>query len=132
VEITPVVTLALSLSVAVERVMEILKGLIPPLAKQQPNLTAEYVRCAILHFLSVLVGGLAAYGGHVDFFQKITNNASDGPANFAGYVVCGLLAAGGSAFWNHVLDIIKATKIKDESKAQTAAKDAGNQNPIPA
>src|SRR5580692_2754395 len=100
--LTSVVTLALSLSIAVERVMEILKGLIPPLAKQRASLVAEYFRCAILHLLTVLIGGLAAAGGRVNFFQKVTGAPSGDTASaVTGYLVCGLLAAGGSAFWNH-------------------------------
>ena len=132
--LTSVAALGLTLSIAVERVMEILKGLIPPLAKQQSQLAAEYIRCAILHFLSVLIGGLAAAGGHVDFFQRVggSGTPSETAGLYTGYLVCGLLAAGGSAFWNHLLDIVKAVKIRDESNAHEAAKDAGNTNPIPA
>lgn len=127
--LTDLITLALALSVAVERVMEILKGLIPALAQQQSNLKLEYLRGAILHLISVLIGALAAYAGNINFLQRF----SSGPSNpWVGYLVCGLLAAGGSAFWNHVLDIVKALKIKDESAASEAAKGAGNNNPIPA
>ncbi len=130
--LTFIVTLGLTLSVAVERVMEILKGLIPPLATQRSNLTSEYIRCGILHALSVLVGTLAAAGGNIDFFQRITGVAGGNGSKTTGYFICGLLAAGGSAFWNHLLDIVKALKIKDETQAQQAAKNAGNNNPIPA
>ena len=128
--LTSLITLVLGISIAVERVTEVLKGLIPPLAKQQKDLTAEYIRCAIMHVLALVTGTFVAYAGHIDLFQKLTGTASTNLT--MGYGVCGLLSAGGSAFWNHVLDILKATKIRSESTAGQAAKSAGNQNPIPA
>src|SRR5205807_8588846 len=42
------------LSIVVKRVIEIIKGVIPPLAKQQTNVTAEYIRYTFLQVLSVL------------------------------------------------------------------------------
>ncbi len=33
------------------------------------------------------------------------------------FLVTGVLASGGSAFWNHALDLLKATKVQQEQKA---------------
>jgi hypothetical protein len=127
--LTSLITLILGVSLAVERVIEILKGLIPPLAKAQPNIDWEYVRCAAMHLLAAGTGTLVAWAGQIDLFQKLTGSPSHDLV--AGYIVCGLLTAGGSAFWNHVLDILQAAKINSESNAANAAKVAGNTNRIP-
>ncbi|HTS35507.1 MAG TPA: hypothetical protein VMH04_07550 [Candidatus Solibacter sp.] len=131
--LTSIATLGLTLSIAVERVLEILKGFIPALSTPRVALKAEYIRVAILHFLSVSIGSIASGLGHVDLFQRVGGaqaQASGTLSLYTGYIICGLLAAGGSAFWNHLLDIIKAVKIKDESGAKKAAADVGNNNPI--
>jgi hypothetical protein len=128
--LTSLVTLLLGVSIAVERVTEILKGLIPPLATQRQDLTAEYIRCAIMHVIALAAGAFVAYAGHIDLFQKLTGTPSSNLT--MGYAVCGLLSAGGSAFWNHILDILKAAKISSESKAGKDAQGAGKDNPIPA
>jgi hypothetical protein len=35
----------------------------------------------------------------------------------ASWAITGILASGGSAFWNHALDLIKATKVQQEQQA---------------
>ncbi|HZR58527.1 MAG TPA: hypothetical protein VFA74_16785 [Terriglobales bacterium] len=133
-QITSLAALALALSVAVERVIEILKGMIPILATPQTNPKLENLRGAVIHLLSVAIGAIAARGGGIDLFQKITGVAS---ANneirwLSGYLICGLMTAGGSAFWNHILDIVQASKIKNETAAKQEVELAGNVHPIAA
>lgn len=136
-DLTPLVslfTLFASMSVAVERVIEILKGILPPLAKQQADVTREYIRSAILHLLSFFVGWAIAAISKIDISSMLKLNAGACSHDFWcwRYVVVGLLASGGSAFWNHLLDMVKAAKIQKESDAAATAKTAGNTNPIPA
>jgi hypothetical protein len=133
-QITSVVALALALSVAVERVIEILKGLIPVLATPQVNPKLENLRGAVIRLLSIAIGTLAARGGGIDLFQKITGVASnDNHIRWiCGYLVCGLMAAGGSAFWNHILDIVRSRKIKSETEARQVLEIAGDVHPIAA
>ena len=110
---TQFVTLLATMSVAVERAVEIVKGLIPFLAGTDP--AKENLRHAALQGIAVLFGGITAY------FAK---DQVTGPAQMilqlhygAGYLIFGLLTAGGSAFWNHILDIIGALKTQQENKA---------------
>jgi hypothetical protein len=51
-------------------------------------------------------------------------------ADWMCWLVTGLLVSGGSAFWNHLLDILKATKVKKEEIASEAAVAQGRP-PIP-
>jgi hypothetical protein len=37
------------------------------------------------------------------------------------WIVTGILVSGGSAFWNHLLDILQATKVKKEEQAYGTA-----------
>jgi hypothetical protein len=133
-QIASVVALALALSVAVERVIEILKGLIPILATPQSSPKLENLRTAVIHLLSVAIGTLAARGGGIDLFQKITGVTSNNNHIrwICGYVVCGLMAAGGAAFWNHILDIVRSSKIKSETEARQVVEIAGDVHPIAA
>ncbi len=47
-------------------------------------------------------------------------------ADWLSWVISGILVSGGSAFWNHLLDILKAAKVQKEQLANSAAAAAGN------
>jgi hypothetical protein len=47
-------------------------------------------------------------------------------ADWMGWIISGFLVSGGSAFWNHVLDILKATKVQKEQLANSTALAAGS------
>jgi hypothetical protein len=104
------------------------------LATPQVNPKLENLRGAVIRLLSVAIGTLAARGGGIDLFQKITGVASnDNHIRWiCGYLVCGLMAAGGSAFWNHILDIVRSRKIKSETEARQVLEIAGDVHPIAA
>ena len=129
--LTSLVTLFVTLSVAVERVIEILKGIVPVLVTPRPTERGEYRRGAVMHMLSAAIGGFISWGGHIDLFKRVTGDPSGGASLVIVYVILGFLASGGSAFWNHILDIVKASKIKNETAANQATKTAGFTNPIP-
>jgi hypothetical protein len=108
----------LAVSVAVERVVEILKqtvGTIPLvdwLFTDNSNSKMESRRCALILLLSAVIGGVIA---------KVSQITVPGLSNdVVGYVLIGLLAAGGSAFWNHALDLVKAAKVQKEQTAKAA------------
>jgi hypothetical protein len=61
--LTSLVTLFVTLSVAVERVVEILKGIVPLLVTPRPTKEGEYRRGAVMHLLSAAIGGLISWGG---------------------------------------------------------------------
>jgi hypothetical protein len=118
--ITSFVSMILALSVAAERMVEILKGWLPNLwlFKTNPDPTREAQRCACIHVLSGCCGALVAGLSHVNVLA-IGDKAAAAPS-WISYAVAGLLASAGSAFWNHALDIIKASKIKQEQGAISA------------
>ncbi|HTV16167.1 MAG TPA: hypothetical protein VME68_15710 [Acidobacteriaceae bacterium] len=106
-----------ALSVAVERVVEILKQFCGtwPVAKllftTRPTQGAENARCAWMYVLSGSLGAvLSAYTGAG---AQILPHSSPYLAD----VVAGLLASGGSSFWNHALDMMQATKVVKEQAA---------------
>lgn len=42
-------------------------------------------------------------------------------ADWLSWLITGILVSGGSAFWNHLLDILKAAKVQKEQLANIAA-----------
>jgi hypothetical protein len=122
--LTSFTTLMMAISIAVERMVEVLKGWFPNsrLFKPNTNSTTEAHRCAWIHVLSGACGFVVAAVGNVDIFHVL---GVSGPKALIGHPVydvlswsiTGILASGGSAFWNHALDLIKATKVQQEQKA---------------
>jgi hypothetical protein len=41
-------------------------------------------------------------------------------ADWLSWIITGILVSGGSAFWNHLLDILKATKVQKEQQVNNA------------
>ena len=112
-----------ALSVSVERIVEILKGYCPfwpflpfKAASAAPSTdraaTIESARCATLHLLSAVIGTTICWAGHLNFLHVAHVRG--------GYIAAGLMASAGSAFWNHILDIVKAAKVEKEHQARTA------------
>lgn len=111
--LTAFVTLMGAISVAVERVIEILKGMIPWLAKVRQG-NVEGVRRAVMQILAGIVGAVIAYGVQPEIASTMPALSAE-KVGWVGYAVVGLLASGGSGLWNHVLDIVQATKITREA-----------------
>jgi hypothetical protein len=136
-------TIIAAVSVAVERVVEILKGSLSSLEpfkwlftpNSLPTSLSESIRCAVLHVVAGMIGTTIAALSKVDVWQKldvfqIPNHSPHGYYYWGSYMFTGILSSGGSAIWNHSLDILKATKIKQEqgAKAVTAANIAQTAN----
>ena len=118
-KLTAIVTLILALSVASERLVEIIKGFIPALDK--PNTTdekAESRRKSYLQILAVIAGIVTAYLAQ-DYVPKEIADSTKGWSIFG----LGLLASGGSGFWNSILTYV--TKVKDIKKIEADDKKAG-------
>ena len=114
-DLTQFVTLLAAMSVAVERAVEVIKGFITPVL----NKMSDNTRSAVLQVIAVVCGAIAAYMAK----SQLVGDAIAGKivnAQF-GYVLIGLLTAGGSAFWNHVLDMIGALKSQKEQLVKAAA-----------
>jgi hypothetical protein len=106
-----------ALSVAVERVVEILKQFCGtwPVAKllftQRATPGAENARCAWMYVLSGSIGAVLA--GYTGAGAQIMPHSHPYLAD----AIAGLLASGGSSFWNHALDMMQAAKVMKEQTA---------------
>jgi hypothetical protein len=121
-DFTQLVTLLATLSVAVERVVEIIKGMVPFLGKQLDPGPAENRRRALLQALAVVCGAVAAYMAQGQIVKIDAAKWLVAPdLHYAGFLIFGFLTAGGSAFWNHILDIIGALKTQKENTAKATA-----------
>jgi hypothetical protein len=117
-KLTAIVTLILALSVASERLVEIIKGIIPWLDKKNDDATKEGWRRAILQSLAVGSGILTALLGSDYLPEGVTK-----PTELWQILGLGLLASGGSGFWNSILDYFSGLKdLKNaEAKKELAA-----------
>lgn len=106
------------ISIAVERVVEIIKGAVPPLS----NAWAKYdtVRAGTLQLLAAASGAIIA-SQMPDQIRSATPAGLGAQLNWQVYVVIGLLSSGGSGAWNHVLDILGALKTKQVALANQSA-----------
>ena len=131
-ELTTFFASMLALSVGVERVVEIVKGMVPflrddPRHGTDPAGHRTAWRRIILQLLAVVAGAVTAAVVGPDLFIKRLPTA--GTAGIGACVLLGLLGSGGSALWNHLLDIVGAIKGVRESVAQqveTAQQRGGN------
>lgn len=110
-DITGIIAVLGTLSLSVERVIEILKNMIPKLATAFPEAKKEGRRRAFLQFLSALVGAVIAYVAR-DQIQPVlpTIFKADDGMGWSSYIILGLLASGGSGIWNHTLSIVEEVK----------------------
>jgi hypothetical protein len=132
-------TIVLALSVASERMVEVLKGFLPNfwLFHANPVPAQESRRVALLHVLAGICGGCAAYCSHVDLLSYLHSPraAPAAPMTFlswhgaASFAMAALLTSAGSAFWNQIIDLLTATKVQSEQSAIAAV--GANQPTLP-
>jgi drug/metabolite transporter (DMT)-like permease len=108
-----------ALSVATERVTEMVKQWIGPTLSGW--LSAEHYTGAV-QFIAILSGiFVTALSGRnplgIPEFEAFKWGK---PENWLAWVVTGILVSGGSAFWNHLLDILQAAKVAKEQALQLA------------
>jgi undecaprenyl pyrophosphate phosphatase UppP len=121
--ITLVVSLLAVLSISSERLVEIIKGWVPFLSKENEDANKERHRKWLLQLLAVGAGIVTASLAVPMFPSGI----APGPAQIVGL---GFLASGGSGFWNAILGYLKGIKdIKqvqalEQKKSVAAAGDA--------
>jgi hypothetical protein len=116
--LSTIVTFILALSIASERLVEIIKGFIPDLNKEASDPDAEGRRRAYLQLLAVFAGILTTFlaWDYIPLNAQIKSEA-DKYWSILGF---GLLASGGSGFWNSILTYI--TKVKDIKKVEADEK----------
>jgi hypothetical protein len=113
--VSSIVALLGALSVASERLVEIIKGFIPFLNKENPDAKLEGYRQATLHVLAVIAGLVTAYlASTTDAIKSVMPDAG------LAWIVLGLLASGGSGFWNSIQTYVN--KAKDVKTAEAEGK----------
>jgi hypothetical protein len=119
--ISSIVTLLAALSVASERLVEIVKGLFSFLSAENPDATRERWRKTTLQILALVAGLLTAW------LTKDTSAVKALiPDTTLAWIPLGLLASGGSGFWNSIQTYLaKAKELKkaevENKKVQTAS-----------
>lgn len=116
--LSAILSLLVTLSMATERVTEVIKGL-PVLSaflsRQWPaNSWLEQFRKAVIHVIAIAVGMGFAYcvQGSIVSLLKIPSP----PSHVWGVLLLfGGLASGGSGIWNSTLDFVRAAKQQKEA-----------------
>ena len=116
-----IVSVLVCLSVASERLVEIIKGIFPFLNQENKDDTKEGWRKAILQALAVCSGIATAFLAKPALVGVLPGGWTSLPAIFA----LGFLASGGSGLWNGVLTYVK--NVKDIKK--WTAKELGKKQP---
>jgi drug/metabolite transporter (DMT)-like permease len=104
----------IALSVASERLVEIIKGLIPVLHQRKNDPRQEGRRAAALQFIAVLSGMVTSLLA----WPAAKNILPAGWTSLPGILALGLLASGGSGFWNSVLTYV--TRVKDIKRLEVS------------
>lgn len=118
-DLTPIVTAIIALSVAAERVVEIIKGMIPWLGNEQEDAKAEGRRHAALQALAAAAGIFVAL-----LATPVTDAVVPaGQGHGVTVVAMGLLASGGSGFWNSILGYVGNLKELKKAAADAAKAD---------
>src|SRR5438034_11786640 len=99
--LSALISLILALSIASERLVEIIKGLIPFLDKKDPRPAAERRRHSYVQFLAVLSGIFTAWLARDYIAEEIAD-----PAHEWSIIDVGLLASGGAGLWDSILGYV--------------------------
>ena len=112
-----IVTLLIALSVASERLVEIIKGLCPWLNEQKDGPKEEGRRKAALQALAVAAGILTAFLARPAILNVVPGPWQSGEVQpYFSILALGLLTSGGSGLWNAVLAYL--LKVKDIKKLE--------------
>ena len=112
--LSTVIAALIVLSIASERLVEIIKGFVPLLDEKNEDPRKESIRRACLHILAVLSGILTALLAR----EALGASAPEGWNTTTGIIALGLLASGGSGFWNSVLGYVN--EVKNIKKSETS------------
>lgn len=108
--ISTVVALIIALSVASERLVEITKGYMPSLSKAKDDPVAEGKRRSTIQFIAVAAGIITT------FLAAPALPENTIPDNWLSKLAIGLLASGGSGFWNSIQGYV--AQAKEVKKAE--------------
>jgi drug/metabolite transporter (DMT)-like permease len=116
-DLSTTVAVILALSVASERFVEIVKGLIPFLNGKSDDPKKEGWRTAGLQVMAVVAGIVTTLLCQ----PALTKVVPETWSTFPGILALGLLASGGSGFWNSIQSYVlglKDVQAVDAKKAQ--------------
>jgi hypothetical protein len=117
VDPTTFVTEMLGLSVAAERVTETIKQFLSGLFGEIKNAQAQSAVTQIVAIVSsMFVVGLS-HADPLGVSKGCITGWLQCKQGWECILFTGILASGGSAFWNHLLDILKAAKVNSEQSA---------------
>lgn len=124
-EFEAIIGLLLAVSIASERLVEIIKGCFPWLNEVRPDSASEGRRKAALQILAVVAGVVTAF-----LAEPILASSLSGIDDHSMAILSiGLLASGGSAFWNAILSYL--LQVKDLKKQEVKVSQ-GQESPTPA
>lgn len=119
-KLTVIISLILALSIASERLVEIVKGWVPYFSSQSENSRSENQRKSWLQALGVASGIITTFLAAPAMPDDILPSLDEG-TDFFSLLALGLLASGGSGLWNSVMTYLlklKDLKSLDVSKQQ--------------
>ena len=120
-DIASIIALLGAMSLSVERVVEIIKSMVPFLAEEHKDKIKERYRRTSLHLLAALVGTAIAIVAQEQIQPLLaTIFKSAGTLGITGCIIIGLLASGGSGFWNQSMGIVE--EIKKSKKLDSKKK----------
>lgn len=114
-QLNAIISLLVPLSLASERLVEIVKGIVPWLGLQKDDAIEEGRRNSALQLLAVAAGITTALLARDAIGPMLPTNWNSG----RGLLALGLLASGGSGLWNSVLTYV--LKLKDIKKLEAEA-----------
>lgn len=126
-KLVAIVSILITLSIASERLVEIIKGFFPSLNREiLDDPKNEAWRKAKISILAVL-SGIVTAGLSISLLKAPLKDFSgldltDKSQLAFAIIALGLLASGGSAFWNSILEYL--LKIKDLKKVEVAKAEA--------
>lgn len=104
-------SIVVTLSIVTERIVEIIKGIIPSLSVLKEDPRQEARRRLTLQLMAVVSGVISTYLARE--MQLIDSAVLD---TWLGIICFGLLASGGSGFWNSISSYVM--QAKDLKKTQ--------------
>ncbi|MCL5422846.1 MAG: hypothetical protein M1461_10320 [Nitrospirae bacterium] len=121
-DITSIIAVLGAMSLSVERVVEIIKNMVPFLAETQTDMNKERYRRIALHSLSVIAGTTVAFVAEGQIQPLLsTIFVVKGEIGIGGCIILGLLSSGGSGFWNQSLSIVEEIKKAKKLQVQQLA-----------
>jgi hypothetical protein len=134
-----IITLLIILAVAAERFVEMIKGVVPWLNLEKPDPIREGWRKAAIQLLAVAGGIVVSVLAYPVIKEVLPRNAAQasvvedltGGKTVMTVIALGLLASGGSGFWNSILGYVQRLKDIRAAQAEAATRPAPAVRPVP-